>query len=293
MRQILFTSLLLLTGLIPYPACAERPLEVFVSVLPLQQLVERVAGDAAHVQVLVGPGQSPHNYEPTPRQIAGLAHADLLLRIGVPYEDAWLGRITAANPRLRVVDGREGMPLHPGVEHGHAHGHDHAPGHDEAMDPHIWTDPQRLRILVGHLADWLTELRPALGATFHANASRLDNELAELDHSLRATLACLQDRRFLVFHPAWGYFAERYDLEQVSIEVEGKEPNARALAEVIDAARAQGMRRVLVQPQFSRRGATAVATALHGELVVADPLAPDMPETLRQLARLLAAGCAP
>lgn len=269
----------------------ERPLRVLVSVLPLQLPVERVGGAAVRVDVLVGAGQNPHNYEPSPRQMAALADTDLFLGIGVPFEQAWLPRVTAANPQLRVLDGRAGMSLRRSEDdHGHdeGHGHRHA-----ALDPHVWTDPQRVRVLVARLAAVLSDLRPAQAAAFAANAARLDADLAALDLRLQRRLACIEDRRFLVFHPAWGYFAERYGLEQVAIEFEGKEPGARALAAVIDAARAQGMRRVLVQPQFSRHSAAAVAAALQGEVVVADPLAPDLLQNLERVAELIGAGCTP
>ncbi|MFM1891671.1 MAG: hypothetical protein RLZ44_748 [Pseudomonadota bacterium] len=275
---------LLLLSAVALPVAA-APLRVFVSVLPLQTLVARVGGEAVQVEVLVGPGHSPATYEPSPQQMAALAEATLFLRIGVPFEQAWMARIAAANPQLRVVDGRDGMLLRQVADH---HGHAH-----EALDPHVWTDPQRVRILVARLGDLLSELLPLQAARFRANAARLDAELVALDGELEQILACVQDRRFLVFHPAWGYLAERYGLEQVVIEVEGKEPGAKALAELIERARAQGLRRVLVQPQFSSRGATVVAAALQGQVVVADPLAPDLLANLRRVAQTIAAECAP
>jgi zinc transport system substrate-binding protein len=284
MPRILLSSLVLLHLILP-SVLAAAPLRVFVSVLPLQTLVERVGGEGVAVEVLVGPGHSPATYEPSPQQMAALAEAQVFLRIGVPFERAWMDRIAAANPQLRVVDGRDGMALREVEDH---HGHSH-----EALDPHVWTDPQRVRILVARLAEVLAELRPAQAERLRANAVRLDAELAELDGELRQTLACVQDRRFLVFHPAWGYLADRYGLEQVVIEVEGKEPGARTLAALIDRARALGLRRVLVQPQFSSRGAAVIAQALDGQLVVADPLAPDLLANLRRVARTIAAGCTP
>lgn len=266
----------------PIGAAAQRsPLSVFVSVLPQQTFVERIGGDAVRVQPMVRPGQNPHTYEPTPRQVAELARADLYIRIGVPFEDAWLPRIRAANPGLEVVDLRQSLPVPPG-EDGHP-GSDH---HDD--DRHLWTSPPLVKLMGARIRDALSALRPDQAAYFGANDERFAGELDALDREIRARLAPLRDRRFLVFHPAWGHFADAYGLTQISIEVDGKEPGARALAAVIDQARAAGIRVVLVQPQLSPRAAEQVASAIGGRVESADPLSPDYFGTLRRLAGLIA-----
>ncbi|MBM4117817.1 ABC transporter substrate-binding protein, partial [bacterium] len=213
------------------PAAA-APLRVVVSILPQRAFVEAVAGPHARVEVLVGPGRNMHTYEPTPKQMAALAEADLVLPIGVPFEHAWLPRLAAANPKLRVVDLLEaaGVERLPMIGRAHAGHETHGEGE---LDPHVWTDPGLVARLLPPLAAALAEADPAHAADYTAGAERYAGELAALDGELRSLFAGLAGRRFLVFHPSWGYLAAAYGLVQVAIEHEGKEPGARALAGLI------------------------------------------------------------
>lgn len=271
----------------------DKPL-VFVSVLPQQTFVERIGGERVRVRTLVQPGQSPHAYEPRPRQVTELAQADLYLRTGVSFEDAWLPRIRATNPRLRVVDLREGLPLlgltdHHHDEHADDNDHDHDHEHPaDAPDPHVWTSPPLVKAMSVAIRDALIDLDPAGRETYVANQTAFAGELDALDAELRAMLKELPSRRFMVHHPAWGYFAHSYDLTQVAIEREGKEPGARALTALIEQARREGVRVILVQPQMNAKSAEQVARAIGGEVAVVDPLAADYAGSLRRLARLLA-----
>lgn len=284
---ILATAALALVAAAPGGAA---PLRVVVSVLPERAFVSAVAGSLATVDVLVGPGRSPATYEPTPRQMAALADAALLLPLGVPFERAWLPRLEAAAPAMRVVD----LPAAAGIErlalHGHSHGDAPAPGGE--LDPHLWTDPRLVARLLPPLADALCAADPPHCERYRAGAAAYADTLAALDAELRAILAPVRGRRFLVFHPSWGYFAAAYGLEQVAIEHEGKEPGARALADVIDRARASGLRTIFVQRQFAAGAARAVADAIGGQVLALDPLAPDYTANLRRSARILAAALA-
>jgi zinc transport system substrate-binding protein len=137
------------------------------------------------------------------------------------------------------------------------------------------------------LAQTLARLDPAHTGRYAANLAGLAAELDALDRELAATLAPLRGRRFLVFHPAWGYFAHAYGLEQVAVERGGKEPGPKALAALADDARRSGIRTVFVQPQFSQRTAETLAAAIGGRVVAVDPLAKDYPASLRAAARAL------
>ncbi len=279
--------LLALLTLILCPVAAaetDGPL-VFVSVLPQQTFVQRIGGERVRVRTLVQPDQSPHTFEPRPRQVAELAQADLYLGTGVSFEDAWLPRIRAANPRLRVVDLREGLPLLTLADHDHDHDHDHPV---DAPDPHVWTSPPLVKAMSLAIRDALIDLDPEGRETYIANQAAFAAELDALDAELRALLKDLPSRRFMVHHPAWGYFAHTYDLTQVAIEREGKEPGARALNALIEQAKREGVRLILVQPQMNPKSAEQVARAIGGEVAVVDPLTPDYAETLRRLARLIA-----
>jgi len=318
-RPAALVALLMVAAIgLPQPAGAAdpggQPLSVFTTVVPLATFVERIGGDQVRVQALVRPGQNPHAYEPSPRQIAALADADLYVRVGMSLEDAWLPRIRAANARMQVLDARDNIRLRPSDAaqaiddpRGLAdHDHDHerrAPDQDqepihadhdhEAMDNHVWTSPPLVKSMGTGIRDALIALRPDQAEVFRANYDRFAADLDALDAEIRARLAPVKARRFMVFHPAWGYFADAYGLTQVSVEYEGKEPGGRALAGLIDAARANAVTVVLVQPQFSPRAAEQIAAAIGGRVESVDPLAADYFATLRRLTDLIAGPAAP
>lgn len=284
MSRLLSLSLLLCMFTPWSLATAGEALSVFVSVMPQRTIVERIAGDQARVAAMVERGANPHLFEPRPRQIAALSSADLYVRIGASFEDAWMSRIREVNPGLRILDAREGMALR-ALEQGHAHEHDHA---HEALDNHVWTSPLLLKIMAENIRVALAQLAPEHAEVFAANTRALLAELDALDAEIRAQLADVTERRFLVFHPAWGYYADTYGLTQLAIEREGKEPGARALATVIEQAQREGIRVVIAQPQMSQRTAEEVARAIDGRVASIDPLAPDSAAMLRTLTRLIA-----
>ncbi len=277
-------------------ASLAAPLEVFVSVLPQATFVASVGGEHVKVGALTRPGQNHETFEPTPQQVADIARADLFIGIGMPFEQAWLPRLRAANPRMRVLDAREGIDLLP-LDH---HDHDEAPGHagpvptaDEAGDPHLWTSPLLAARMSASIRDTLTELDPAHAEDYARNQARFAAELAALDQEIRRQLKDLPSRTFLVFHPAWGYFAQAYGLTQVPIEQGGKEPGARTLVTLIEEAKRDQIRVVFVQPQSDPRFADQIARAIGGQVIAIDPLAPDYVANLRAVARQIAAASMP
>ena len=296
MRKLLL--LLLLISLAPAVSVAE-PLRVFASVLPIKTFVEQVGGDHVDARAMVRPGFNPHIYDPTPQQISALAGAALYVRTGVPFERAWMTRILSANPKMQVLDARDGISLrvleahdhHDHDHHEHDHGHHksshksdhHDDEHANEKDPHVWTSPTLVRHMVGLIRDKLTELVPQHAADFARNHDAFVAELDTLDQDLHALLDPLPNRKFMVFHPAWGYFADAYGLIQVPIENEGKEAGARALAALIDQAKHDGIRVVFVQPQFDKRQARQVANAIGGAVIAVDPLASDYVDNLRRV----------
>jgi len=255
-----------------------RPLSVVTSIQPLKWLVEQVGGEAVEARALVGPGQSPATYEPTPRQMAALAHTRLYVRVGVPFEHAWLDRIIGAGHGMSVLDLRDGLELRTLQSSDHHHGE--GPG---GPDPHVWTSPANLVQMAGALRDRLVLLDPTHEPIYRRNHERLVGELGALDREVRDRLAA-GARRFLVYHPSWGYFADTYGLEQIPIEQEGKAPGPRSLADLIDRARTEGLKIILVQRQFDQRTARALADAIDARVCTVDPLAYDLPASLREVA---------
>jgi zinc transport system substrate-binding protein len=284
--------LLLLLLLVPSLGIAE-PLRVFASVVPIQTFVQRIGGEHVDARAMVRPGFSPHTYDPTPQQISALAGAVLYVRTGMPFEKAWMDRIRSANPDMQVLDAREGISLREMEAHGHDEHRQEVEHHDDIdydheQDPHVWTSPPLVRHMVGRIRDKLNELAPDHAADFARNHDRLLAELDALDAELHTLLNPLLNHKFMVFHPAWGYFADRYGLIQVPIEYQGKSPGARALATLIEQAKQEKIKVVFVQPQFDKRQARQVAQAIGGIVVAVDPLAADYADNLRRVGQLFA-----
>jgi len=255
------------------PPAQTARLAVLVSILPQAYFVERVGGERVWVQVLIGPGQNPHAYEPTPAQLRELASARVFFCIGLPFEQAILPRLRDLFGQLEVVDTRAGIVLRQ-VECRHsAHAHEH---HDHAdFDPHIWLSPRLVKIQARTIADTLARLDPSRAEQYRLNLAAFEADLDALDARVAEMLAPVRGRQMFVFHPAFGYFADEYGLEQVAVEVEGKEPSAKELAALIERARQVGARAIFVQPQFSTRSAEALARQIGAAVLPLDDLPRD------------------
>jgi len=284
-------------------AAAGEKIIVAATIPPLADMVGQIGRELVEVLTLVPAGADVHTYEPRPRQMAGLSRAALLFATATEFDRAWAPRLAAANPGLRVVDLAAGLDTISMAGHGHeeAPGHDHAGdpehGHEAeqehaheagAADPHVWLSPRRVMAMAGAIRDALAALDPAHAREYTANAAAFTTEAQALDTELASLFAGLRGRRFLVFHPSWGYLAADYGLIQVAVEQGGREPSPRELARIIDQARSLGIGTVFVQPQISARAARALADALGADVVMADPLARDWAANLRQVAGELA-----
>jgi zinc transport system substrate-binding protein len=276
-------------GRAPAPPRASGALKVFVTIAPFAWAVERVAGTSVEVARLVQGGQSHESFTPTWRQVAQLTEADVWFRSGLPFEKALAERIASTAPRLRIVDVTQGVEARRGEAHGHE-GEEHA---GEGFDIHVWLDPRNMKIHARVICDELCARMPARAGELRAGYAGLAAELDAVDARIAAVLAPVKGAAVYVFHPAFGYFADRYGLTQRAIEVEGKEPTPRQLADLVAQARADGARTVFVQAQFPVRGASRVAEAIGADVAELDPTAYDYIANLERMAALLAEKLAP
>jgi zinc transport system substrate-binding protein len=270
------------------PAFAENPLKVTVSILPQKYFVEKIGGNRVDVSVMVLPGANPATYEPKPRQMVDLTQSRIYFAIGVPFETVWLDKFANANPGMEVVStqaGIEKIPMktthHPDGDEGHG-----GPlAHTGMRDPHIWLSPPLVMVQARNVLDALLKADPAGKIAYEANYRQFIMELVDLDLKITSLFSDKNaDNRFMVYHPAWGYFAKAYGLVQIPVETEGKSPTPRPLQRLIDEARQNGIRAVFVQPQFSTKSAETIARAINGRVIAADPLALDWPTNLLQVA---------
>lgn len=271
---------------------APGPIRVAVSVPPQAYFVDRIGGERVAVEVMVPPGAAPDSYEPSPQQILALRQARLYVKVGhagFPFETRYLevpaAARSGAGPALELVDMSRGIDLLPAPEAfaGEASGI-HAHGN---IDPHVWVAPAAVAVAAENIAAALTRIDPAGTAVYRDNLAAFLADVAALDRDVRAELAGVARRRFLVYHPSWGYFAREYGLEQVAIESEGKDPSPAHVVALVEEARREGIRTVFVQRGFSDRAARVIAAELGAEVVVLDPLAYDWLANLREVAKAL------
>ena len=254
---------------------------VTVSILPEKYFVERIGGDFVSVNVMVGPSDSPHTYEPKPEQMAALNRSAVYFRIGVEFENAWLDRITSANPDMKIVDLSAGIDKLPMLAH---EGESSTEGE---LDPHVWTSPQLVKSMAEQIYAQLAGLDLANEKFYRSNLDSFRKEIDALDKEIQSSLSGLQNRRFMVFHPAWAYFARDYNLEEIPIEIGGTEPSASELAKLIDTAKAENIRVIFAQPEFSTRIAKYIAQEIDGEVVLISNLTENWPKNLRQVAQTI------
>ena len=256
----------------------------FVSIGPQRYLVQSIAGSRIRVEVLVQPGQDPHTFEPTPKQMAQLSRGRLYFRIGVAFERSLIPRIRSSNPQLKIIDTQAGIELRE-IEEGNHEGEDHD---EHGLDPHTWLSPLLAKRQAQIIRDALIEADPGGREEYEAGYRNLAAELGSLHEEIAAALAPFRGEEIFVYHPAYGHFTDEYGLRQVAVETSGSESSAQQLARLIERARERQVRIIFVQPQFSRTGAEAVAEAIGGVVVPLDPLAEDYVENLREMARKIA-----
>ncbi len=289
--EIFMVAILLVLSMVcASPSRAQGPMQVAVSIVPQKYFVEKIGGPLVQVEVMVPPGSAPEQYEPKPRQMEAIGRARLYFACGVPFETVWLPKIASANPHMLVVHTdkdirKRTMEAHSHHEHGESGKEEHHHHEGEMKDPHVWLSPPLVMLQARSIFEALWVADPQNRKEYETNYSKFVGELADLDASILKILAPSgEPRPFMVFHPAWGYFAEAYGLKQIPVEVEGKEPRAKDLDAFIKLARRLGIKTIFVQPEFSPKSARTIADAVGATVVEADVLAPDWADNLRRVA---------
>lgn len=262
------------------PTAASR--YVLVSVAPYKFFLNRVAGDTVKVGLLVPAAASSHTYEPTPKQILEASSADLWFTIGESFECRILPALQARNPNLQAVDLRQGLDLIAAAStNSCSHGCCKGSGGE---DLHIWLSLRQVEIQVRTIAAALSARYPENAQLYAHNAEQFIAELHTLDQQISTLLAPLKQRTILVSHPAYAYFCRDYNLEQLSIEFEGKDPSPQQLTKLLQQAKQKKIKAIFIQRQYSNKGAKLIATQLGAKLVMLDPYSENYLSAMREIA---------
>lgn len=271
--------------MVSFPVFSET-VNAFVSILPQQYFVKRIGGDQVQVSVMVKPGQSPETFEPSPKMMSVYSGADVYFTIGMPFEQVWIKRVASLNKQVSVIDTQVHSATdnkEPDTEdestHEMAHHHD-----AHTLDPHTWLSPllaiEQAKIILRELS----RLSPENKELFSNNYKQLEKDINVLHDNNIVRFEGIKKQHFVTFHPAFSYFAQQYGLIQLAVEVEGKEPSAKQIAQLVNRIRDKQVAYILIEKQFNQKIPLTIAHSIGAELLVIDPLSPDYIANMQDIA---------
>ncbi len=238
---------------------------ITVSIEPFRYFVEAIGGNDFTVNVMVPPGADPHVYEPFPDQVTRLSRSAGYISDGyMGFEKTWLKRFYETNSTMKHLSLGNGIKL---ISSSHSHD-----GEEEGTDPHFWISPKSGLQIASSVRDFLTILNPEDSALYRANFDSLYNRIDSLDKHAEKLFASVSNKAFMIFHPDLTYLARDYDLEQVPVEYEGKEPSPSHMKDLIDIAMRDNIKVIFVQREFDEKTAKTIAQQVGASLVTIDPL---------------------
>ena len=270
LKKIFFAAALLLASeLIAKPV-------VIASIAPVEYLAKAVGGDKIEVQSLAK--GDVHSYEPKPNDMKAVAKARIFIAAGLEFEEAWIPRFKASAKNLVVVKS-DAKIAKLKEERGEQTEHDEK--HEAHADPHVWLNPMLAITMARNISDALIDMDKANKDFYLKNFQKLMNDLLAFDESAKNELAGLKNRKFVVYHPAWGYFAAHYDLEQISIERSGKEPKIDEMASTVKMIKDENIKVIFADPNRSQKSAQILASQTGAKVELLDPLGYNLLENLK------------
>lgn len=244
-----------------------------VSIEPLRYVVEAIVGEKYQVLTIMPSGASPETYEPTPRQMADLAKASMVFRAGsLGFEQTKLPALLQTMPHVQLIDLDKGIaPLAP---------NDHSQKDEESIDPHIWMSPANLIVMARNACASLCRADSTNATYFRSQLSIFEKKMKQLDVQIRRELSSDSQHAFLIYHPALGYYAHQYHLEQLAVEHDGKDPSAVYLQHLAERGRLLGVTTVFISQEHSGTAARRLAEELQAHVIEINPLHYDVPAQL-------------
>lgn len=257
---------------------------ISVSIAPFAYFTEQIAGDNFTVNVMVPAGANPHIYEPYPDQIDRLRRSEAYISNGyLGFEMTWMDRFSEINRSMKNLN--LGESIIPIENH-----HDHEGEHSEGADPHYWVSPLCAVKMALSVRDFLMELDPLNSEEYERNYEALHEKIVQVDSMARELSDIRGSRMFMIYHPNLAYLARDYGMTEIAIENDGKEPSPSLLRELIDIARRENIKMILVQREYDPRNARAVADEVGARVEVIDPLSGDWYSSTTAVIQLLKTG---
>jgi zinc transport system substrate-binding protein len=234
---------------------------------------------------MIPQGADPHTYEPKPKDMADIERAKLYFAVGgIEMEKIWLDRFRKRFPNMKIVNTSEGIAM----KGGHVHDHETRDHHgDHGVDPHVWLSPPLVMLQSRTIYQALVEADPQGKAIYDEGFSKWMAKLVNLDIELTSILSPFKGRTFLVYHPAWGYFAEAYGLKQLAVEREGKAPGPKDFKTLQELVAQQGIKILFDSSEVPQVAAKNAARELRLDVDVLNPLVYDWENNIRAVAKKL------
>lgn len=245
---------------------------VTVTIPPYKYFVEKIAGDKVDVNVMVSNGNNPETYEPNAQQMMELSNSALYLKVGsIGFEQTWMKKLQDNAPDMKVIDTSVGIKSA------------QTPGGN--IDPHVWMSCKNARIISSNIFKALCQLEPENKTFFQKNYQQLLSSIDRQDSIIRKSFKDNPEmvRKFVIYHPILTYFARDYQLEQLAIEEEGREPSAAQLKSLIERARKQKIRYCLIQAEFANRNTTTFIKESQTKAMDINPLQADWANAMKEV----------
>lgn len=245
---------------------------VTVTIPPYKYFVEKIAGDKVDVNVMVSNGNNPETYEPNAQQMMELSNSALYLKVGsIGFEQTWIKKLQDNAPDMKLIDTSVGIT--PAK----------TPGGN--IDPHVWMSCKNARIIASNMLKALCQLEPENKTFFQKNYQQLLSSIDRQDSIIRKSFKDNPEmvRKFVIYHPILTYFARDYQLEQLAIEEEGREPSAAQLKSLIERARKQKIRYCLIQAEFANRNTTTFIKESQTKAMDINPLQADWANAMKEV----------
>ncbi|MFO7810486.1 MAG: zinc ABC transporter substrate-binding protein [Candidatus Delongbacteria bacterium] len=284
MKRSIFLALILILFVSCVKNSSNSKPVISVSILPQEYFVKRITGDKFNINVLLPPGVSPHTFEPAPSTMSDLARSDIYFTMGeIEFEKAWLNKFRSVNEDMIISNSSKNANYIKFLDHGDDHEHDHTGN----TDPHIWMSPEEVKTIANNIYEEMVQFDPDNKKFYKKNLESFITDLEKLDMQIRTMLSEIKNRRYIIYHPSLGYFARDYQLVEIPIEIDGKEPSPKQIKKIIDTAQEQNISTVFIQKQFDARLAESIAEEINGKVMQLDPLSKDWLNNMIKIARTM------
>lgn len=290
MKRIASIILILLTAFVALQCTHADTAKKTISVTipPLKGIVNQIVGDDYEVNVLLPAGTSPETYSPTISQLTAVSNSDFVFTVGTLNFEHTLANSLKDNVKGQIISTSEGVALIEGTcSHVHHHDLEEHQSHHHSIDPHVWMSHNGLLKIIDNIADALVINNPD-SVSYIANAERIKGHITAQMSKAKATFNNAP-KSFLIYHPALGYFAEEYGLEQISLENEGKNPTPKSLAEIVKKVDDDNLTVLLYQQEYPEDVVKPVADILGVNLFQINPLSEDIVAELDRVINILSA----